>query len=168
VTDKPSIDGLHHFLQQTGIDPPDADGLPLFFSTDPVERDRVRALANNIARCAHVHDLLAARAKDDPELEEMVELSRKWWLIWQAMGLTDSAGLDDRHLQAMQRGLGKLQAALLARGIRAYKRFVDWATQDTLAIPYEPPEFIDWHEDWEKWERGLQLVEQDQQQKQPS
>jgi hypothetical protein len=115
------------------------------------------AAVNNIAQCAHVHDLLAARSKDNPELAKMVELSRKGWLIWQAMVLTDSTGLDDRHLQA-----GEWSVLCRPKGIRAYKRFVDWATQDIQAISYEPPEFIDWHEDWAKRELGPHLAEPEQ------
>ena len=136
-----------------------ADDTSVFLANEPVDADRVRALSIEIAMMAHVHDMLAVRANGDPELLEMIELSRRYWTMWHGMGLIDCACFDDRQAPALQCATSEIEADMLAKGLRHYRRFVSWATQDTNAVPYEPPPFIDLNEDWEKWERGPHAVE---------
>jgi hypothetical protein len=67
---------------------------------DQYDHERMIRIGKAIADTAGVSRGLEQSAQDDPAYRELIQLCRRWWACWHAMGLLSAAGMSDIGAEA--------------------------------------------------------------------
>jgi hypothetical protein len=101
------------------------------------DTQRAHAIAEQLREQLDDHATLLSRT-EDPVFQQLIGISRQWWVEWLASGLHDIAR--DKECDALEMAfqdrLAVLEAAMVeAGGMESFDRFVTWAQS-------EMPEFV--------------------------
>jgi hypothetical protein len=89
------------------------------------------------------HAILSSRT-EDPLFIQLIELSSRWWTLWLAAGMAESAGVPvgSKLGQAMLRAIDAIELEIIKLTGRRprYDVFIEWAHNQ--GVGYKPPQGI--------------------------
>jgi hypothetical protein len=114
------------------------------------DKDRVQRIASAAKDMLEKLAILSSRT-EDPLFIQLIELSSRWWTLWLAAGMAESAGVSVRSDlgQAMLFAIDAIEHAIINRTGRRprYDVFLEWAHNQGvgykqplgLLFQHEPP-----------------------------